>query len=318
MRVLVMGSGAIGGYYGARLQEAGHEVAFVARGAHLAALRERGLELRADHQSRRVSPIDALARPGDVRQPVDLVLFAVKTFDTETAIAAIAPIMRQGATVLTFQNGVDGPDRLAAAFGAEHVLAGVTRVSTTLVEPGVILQRNDLTAIVCGGVAGGVTPRVAAVAAAFRGAGVEVTVTANVMLEVWNKFIMLAPQATITTVCDLPTGPIRETRAGRELYETLIAEAVTVARGSGVPLAPDAGARVMEFVDALPYDGTTSLSVGYQRRQRVELDQLTGAIVRRARTLNLPAPTFEALYRVLAIRALAFDGLGPPSGAIGS
>lgn len=309
MRVLVMGSGAIGGFYGALLHEAGHEVAFVARGAHLAALRERGLELRAATGARVIAPINALARPAELESPVDLVLFAVKTFDTEPAIADLAPVVRGETALLTFQNGVDGPELLATAFGADRVLAGVTRVSTTLAEPGILLQRNDLTAIVIGELAGGVSTRVEAIAGAFRGAGVEVAISDNVLVEVWNKFIMLAPQATLTTACDLPAGPIRETAAGRELYIALIAEAVAVARASGIPLAPDAERAVMDFIDALPYDGTTSLRVGFERRQRVELEQLTGAIVRRARTLGVPVPTFETLYRVLTVRALSFQGL---------
>lgn len=309
MRVLVMGSGAIGGFYGALLHEAGHEVVFVARGPHLEALREHGLELRAASGTRTLAPVHAVAHPAEVDAPIDLVLFAVKTYDTESAIAGVAPAMREDTVLLTFQNGVDGPDLLANGFGAERIVAGVTRVSTTLAEPGVILQRNDLTAIVIGGMAGA-GARVNGVAEAFRAAGVAVTVSPHVLVEIWNKFVMLAPQATLTTACDLPAGPIRETPAGRELYEALIAEAVAVARACGAPLAPDAGQQVLRFIDALPYDGTTSLRVGFERRQRVELEHLTGALVRRARLHGVPVPTFETLYRVLTVRALAFHGLG--------
>lgn len=309
MRVLVMGSGAIGGYYGGLLCQHGHDVVFVARGEHLAALRERGLELRQAGSATRLSPVTAVATPAEAGAGFDLVLFTVKTYDTAAAIEGLRPAVGPATAVLTLQNGVESSDLLGAAFGAERVLAGTTRISTTLAEPGVILQQNPLTALVIGELTGVVTPRVEMLAAAFREAGVEVTVSRDILVEVWNKFLMLAPHASITSACDAPVGPIRETPEGRALYRTMIAEAVAVGRALGIALAADTEQRILDFIDALPPGGKTSMQIGFERRQRVELEQLTGTIVRRGRALGVPTPAFDTLYAVLTVRALMFGGV---------
>lgn len=309
MRVLVMGSGGLGGYFGGMLAERGHDVTFVARGAHLAALRARGIEIRANEGTYRVAPVSAVAAPHEATGPVDLVLFTVKGYDAESAAEALRPVIGPETAVLTLLNGVDSAEQLSAALGAEHVLPGSTFIRSTLAEPGVIEQMGTLRRVVFGESTGSVTPRVEAIAQAFRDIGTEAVTAENSRLAVWQKFVMQAPHATMTSVCQMPCGPIRETPEGEALYRTLIAECCAVGRASGVPLPPDAEETAMGVVYAFLYEQKTSMSIDYERGNRVELEELTGAVIRRGRALGVLTPTFDVLYGVLKVRALASGGL---------
>lgn len=306
MRVLVMGAGGVGGYYGGVLTRHGHDVTLVARGAHLAALRERGLELRPFDGEPAVLPVKAVGSPDEADAGFDLVLFTVKGYDTETAAPLLRPVVGERTAVLTMQNGVDHVDYLSATFGAERVLAGTTMVAATIAEPGVIVQSTPFTTVVLGELSGEVTPRVEAIAAALRDAGVEVTVSRDARVAVWNKFAMLAPHASLTSACATPVGPIRATPEGAALYRALIAETVAVGRASGVPLA-DAGERAWAFIQSLPEGAKSSMQRDFERQGRTELEQLTGAVVRRGRDLGVPTPHFDVLYAVLKARAHSFQ-----------
>ncbi|MCC6629474.1 MAG: 2-dehydropantoate 2-reductase [Chloroflexi bacterium] len=309
MRVLVMGAGAVGAYYGATLALRGHEVAFVARGAHLAAMRAQGLTVHSGGQTHRLQPVRAVAAPAESDAPVDLVLFTVKGYDTDTAALALRPVIGPDTAVLTLLNGVDSADQLAAALGAEHVLAGTTLILTSLTAPGVIDQTSPFRRITFGELVGGVTPRAETIATALREAGVEVTLSPDPLVGVWTKFIMQAPHATMTTACDSALGPIRDTPEGTALYRTLIEEVVAVGRTAGVALPPDAVETTVAVIRDFPAAAKTSMQRDFEARRRTELDQLTGAVVRRGRALGVPTPAFIALYAVLRVRALAFGGV---------
>jgi len=308
MRVLVMGTGGIGGLCGALLAQHGNEVTFVARGAHLAALLERGLELRSGGQVARLRPVRAVAEPAAAEGPAELVLFTVKTYDTAVALQALQPAIGPGTAVLTLQNGVESAAQLSAGLGAEHVLVGTALMFSAIVEPGVI-EAGPLRRITLGEQSGAVTPRVEAIAATLRDAEIEATVATDARRAVWEKFVALAPHATAASACQLPIGPIRSVPEGAALYRTLIEETVAVGRADGVALPADAADRAFALSMALPDDARNSMERDYQLKRRVELDQLTGAVVRRARDLGVPTPAFDTLYAVLRVRALAFGGL---------
>jgi 2-dehydropantoate 2-reductase len=309
MRVVVMGAGAVGGYYGWALATRGHDVAFVARGAHLAAMRERGLEVRSGGQAHLLRPVAAVASPSEVDGPVDLVLFTVKGYDVAEAAAALRPLIGPATAVLTLLNGVDSAEQLAEAFGPEHVLAGTTLILTSIAAPGVIEQTSPFRRITMGELAGGVSPRAEAIAAALTEAGVEVTLSPDPLVGVWTKFIMQAPHATMTTACESALGPIRDTPEGEALYLTLIREVVAVGRAAGVALPADAVEATMAVIRAFPAEAMTSMQRDFAARRRTELDQLAGAVVRRGAALGVPTPAFAALYAVLRVRALAFGGV---------
>ena len=313
MRVLVMGTGGLGGYYGWALASHGHDVTFVARGAHLAAIREHGLTLRSlvTNETHVVKPARAVETPAEAAPgpDFDLIIFTVKAFDTETAAALLPPAVGANTAVLTLQNGVDSVDLLGASVGPEHVLAGTTRINCVIGEPGVIVQNTPFSKLEMGELSGEATPRIAAIADAFRATGIEVFVSDDPLREVWTKFIMIAPHASLTASTGEAVAAIRAVPEGLALYRQLIEETVAVGRASGVNLAPDATERTMDFITNLPPGAKTSLLFDYERKNRVELDYLTGTVVRRGRSLGVPTPGFDALYAVLKVRALAFGGL---------
>jgi 2-dehydropantoate 2-reductase len=304
-----MGTGGLGGYYGGVLAQRGHEVTFVARGAHLAAMRERGLELRSGGQTTLLHPVRAVGSPADAGSGFDLVLFTVKTYDTEAAAAALRPALGPATAVLPLQNGVDSVERLSRALGADRVLVGTTLIGSVIVEPGVIDQSTALRRITLGEQSGEVTPRVEAIAAALRDAGVEVTTTADPLVPVWEKFVMFSACASVGSAAQAPFGPIRETPEGLALVRALLAEAIAVGRASGVALPDAVFDRSLETFMALPPTHKTSMQRDYERRGRVELEGTTGTVVRRGRELGVPTPVHDVLYAVLKVRAAAFGGL---------
>jgi 2-dehydropantoate 2-reductase len=310
VKVLVMGAGAVGGFYGAALAGRGHDVIFVARGAHLAALRERGLTIRREGGATVLRPVHAVADPAEAGGDIELVLFTVKGYDTELAARALGPVVGPRTTVLTLQNGVESGDRLGAMLGAEPILIGTTLIATTVAAPGIIDQANPLWRVELGEPSGAITPRVEGVAAALRDAGVEVRVTADVRRAVWDKFIRLAPGATLTSACQATIGEVRSTPEGAALYRALIAETVTVGRAAGAALPPDAVETAVRAIQALPADMRTSMQLDYERRRRVELEGITGAVVRLGRRLGVATPSYDPIYAVLRVRAAAFGGLG--------
>jgi 2-dehydropantoate 2-reductase len=309
-----MGAGGVGAYYGGVLADRGHDVTFVARGAHLAALRERGLELRVGDRTCRLERIKALRAPTAAAE-IDLVLFAVKAYDSADAIAAIRSVVTPATTILTLQNGVDGPEVLAAAFGAQQVVIGPTFIVSEVVEPGVIATVPG-PKLLLGEFSGEATPRLQTIADAFGDAGVNVKVTSDGFRAAWEKFVPLAAHSTITSACQLPIGPIRESPEGQALYRMLIGEAAAVGRACGVALPANAEAIALGTLMSGPPSATSSLQRDFAARRRVELDHLAGAVVRRARERNVPTPGFDALYAVLKLQALAFGGLG--AGQVGT
>jgi 2-dehydropantoate 2-reductase len=303
MRILVMGTGAVGGCYGVMLARAGHDVTFVARGAMLAALRERGLELRAPGGTYRLQPTRAVATPAEAGRESELILFTVKGYDTESALSALRPAIGPTTAVLTLQNGVDSAGVLSAAFGSEPVVVGTTTINAAVLEPGVVEDRGAPVRSTLAELSGAITPRLEAIAAALREAGVETIVQTDPRLGVWQKFVLLAAHATITSATGEALGIIRSAPEGAALYRQLMMEAESVARAEGVPLPPDIVATTHAFIMTMPPQARSSMAIDFARGGRTELEQLTGAIVRRARAAGVPTPGFDALYTVLKVRA---------------
>jgi 2-dehydropantoate 2-reductase len=313
MHILVMGTGGVGGYYGAMLAQAGHDVTFVARGAHLAAIREHGLEVRTQGQTIRIQPAKVVERPADAAgqgSGVDLALFTVKTYDTRTAAEALKPALGSQAAVLTLQNGVDSPSVLAEILGQERVLAGVTFIAASIAEPGVIVENGFSRAVTLGEPSGGeVTPRVKTIVHAFQEAGLDVQATADARQTLWEKFVVVAPHATISALCQTPIGVTRQTPEAMDLYRQMSQEALDVARAAGCTFAPDRAEQIVALFQTAPEGQTSSMQRDYAAQRRVELEALTGSVVRLGQQYGVPTPRFEALYAVLKVRAGTFGGL---------
>jgi 2-dehydropantoate 2-reductase len=301
MRVLVMGAGGVGGHYGGALQAAGHSVTFVARGTHLDALRERGLDLRIGEHRLHLMPVDATDTPPAGRS-FDLVLFTVKTYDTAAAIEALRPAIGPTTAVLTLQNGVESSDVLAAAFGADRVVAGTTVMTSMVVAPGVI-EAAAMRVLVLAELDRPPSPRLARLADAFRDIGADVTVVPDASQAIWEKFVLLAPLATLTSACGQPVGVVREDPESAALLRQLMSEVANLGRARGVPLGPDVEEHAWRRLEAAPASAKTSMQADFEAGRRVELEQITGAVVKLARERGLAAPAFEALYPVLRLRS---------------
>lgn len=300
MRFAILGSGAVGGYYGAKLCRAGHDVTFIARGAHLQAIRERGLAIK--------SPLgDFVARGGAEESPsrvgtVDCVIVAIKSYDNAGALPGLPPLVGPATTVLTLQNGVDSVDECAEVAGREHVLGGSAYIATAVEQPGLIVQTGTHRRIVFGEVFGAAaepSARVRALRDAFAGADIEVEAVADARIPLWEKFIYLSPFAAFTGASRLPIGPIWGFDHVRETFFAAAAEVEQVARAEGVAVSAAMRARVEQYMAALPPSTRSSLLIDLQQGKRIEVEALQGSVVRRGRKAGVPTPIHAALYAVL-------------------
>jgi 2-dehydropantoate 2-reductase len=301
MKIAVLGSGAVGGYYGAKLARAGHDVTFIARGAHLAAIRERGLEIRSpmvgDFTVKAPAEEDT-SRVG----PVDVVLYAVKTYDNATALPMVRPMIGDQTSVLTVQNGVDSVSEVAAVTGERPVLGGTTYIATALTAPGVIEQTGTHRRIVLGEVFGRLprmSERVRQIHSALAGADIQAEAVEDGRVPIWEKFIFLVSLAGFTGGTRLPIGPVWADPFIRQQFLEGCREIERVARAEGVPIAPDVIPRIEAYVGGIPRTMRSSLLIDLSQGKRIEVEALHGAVVRRAAKAGVPAPITSTLYAVL-------------------
>jgi 2-dehydropantoate 2-reductase len=301
MKFAVLGSGAVGGYYGAKLARAGHDVTFVARGAHLKAIRDRGLEIRSPALGSFTVRAKAEQDTASVGV-VDTVIVAVKAYDNSTALPLIRPMLGPETSVLTLQNGVDSVHELAVQVGEAAVLGGTTYIATALAEPGVIEQTGTHRRIVFGEVFGRlprVTDRVTAIHEALAAADVQAEAVGDGRVPIWEKFIFLVSLAGFTGAARLPIGPIWHDAFIRERFLDGCREVERLARAEGVPVAPDVIDRIRTYIEAIPGTMRSSLLIDLSQGKRIEVEALHGAVVRRAQKAKVDAPIMSTLYAVL-------------------
>jgi 2-dehydropantoate 2-reductase len=301
MRIAIMGSGAVGGYYGARLSLAGHDVTFIARGTHLEAIRARGLQVRSPAFGDFTATAHAEQDTTAVG-PVDLVLYAVKAYDNATAIPALQPLLGPRSTVLTLQNGVDSVNELAAAVGEDRVLGGTTYIATALAGPGVIEQTGTHRRIIFGEVFGtlpALTDRVAGIERALSGADIQAEAVGDGRVPIWEKFIFLASLAGFTGAARLPIGAIWQDGWCRAQFLNGCREVERVARAEGVPVATGVIARIETYIAGIPGTMRSSLLIDLSQGKRIEVEALHGALVRRAARTGVEVPIMSTLYAVL-------------------
>jgi 2-dehydropantoate 2-reductase len=301
MRFAILGSGAVGGYYGAKLARAAHDVTFIARGAHLSAIRTRGLEIRSpmvgDFVVRAAAEEDT-SRVG----PVDVVVVAVKAYDNPTALPLVAPMLGPDTTILTLQNGVDSVAELAALYGEARVIGGPTYIATALAAPGLIEQTGTHRRIVFGEVLGALprmTDRVRRIQEALAGADVQAEAVEDGRTPIWEKFIFLAALAGFTGAARLPIGPVWADPVIRAQFLDACREIERVARAEGVPVVDGIIERIGEYVGKIPGSMRSSLLIDLSQGKRIEVEALQGALVRRAARLGIPVPIMSTLYAVL-------------------
>lgn len=300
MHIAVVGAGAVGGFYAARLARSGERVTVIARGAHLQAIQERGLLIWSP-LGNHVVRLEAESDPALVG-PVDVVILAVKTYNNQQVLPLLPLLCGPDTAVLTLQNGVASADALADAVGPERVLAGTTYVATEIIAPGLILQTGVHRRVILGEAFGDrheVSARVARIAAALARADVHAETVPDGRVPLWEKLVYLATFAAFTGVSRQPAGAIWGDDVGREAFLLVAAEVEAVARAEGVPIAADVIDRMVGYLDALPPDTRSSFLIDLEQGKPTELEALQGDVVRRGRARGVPTPGMTALYAAL-------------------
>lgn len=298
MRIAVIGAGGVGGAFGAALANAGADVTFVARGAHLDAMRRNGLRVEGGRGETIVNPAQATNDPATIGT-VDYLLFCVKLWDVESAGETIRPLIGPNTAVIPFQNGIDAADRLIPILGPQAVMGGVAQISATIAEPGVIRQTGTFMRLVFGELAGGKSERGEAFLAMCKKAGFDATHSDKIVTELWMKFILLATNSALTAATRTPIGILREDPDIAPLFGRCCAEVIAVAKARGVPLPEDALEKCAGFTKAAPPAMMASMAHDLIRGGRIELPWLSGKVVALGRELGVPTPVHEVLYAVL-------------------
>lgn len=298
MRIAVFGAGGVGGYFGGKLAKSGVDVSFLARGPHLAALRDNGLLVRSTHGDFALESVQATEEPDEIG-PVDYVLITVKSDQTEAAAMAAKPLLHGETVVLSLQNGVDNEDKLAAIVGPERVVGGAAYIFATIEQPGVIAHTGGPAALKVGELAGGRSERVERFVAAGTSAGFAIDQTEDIKATLWSKFAFICAQAGTTAAVRLPIGEVRTSPAARELFRRIVDEVCAVARAEGVDLPNDLSDKHVAFADGLGSGDYSSLHYDLTHGKPMELEALLGEVVRRGEQTRVSTPMSEALYAVL-------------------
>lgn len=322
MRVAVIGSGGVGGFVGGTLARAGHDVAFLARGEHLRALRERGLRVRSTGGDFDVPTVRATDRVDELG-PAELFLFTVKAYDTTAVAERLRPLIAPGAAVLTLQNGIDNPDLIDRALGKGTALPGTIRIETTIVEPGVIAHTSKGHSIRFGeidaragsasdgGEAGSRSERVERLIARFTEAGLNARVPDDMRAELWDKFLFIVPFAGLTTLARAAIGEILAVPELAAVLEALYREAAAVAAADNANLGDDPAGRTLANVRKLHPEFKSSMQRDLERGKPLEVDALLGAMARIGRRHGIPTPVTDAVYGVLKLEDLRARGTVP-------
>ena len=298
MKVAILGAGAVGGYYGALLAHSGQEVTFIARGAHLAAILDRGLRIESVHGDFQVCPVQASDDPAQVG-PVDLVLVTVKSYNLENAAEAGRPLIGPQTAALPLLNGLDAADRLAAVWGGEHVLAGLTHISASVPAPGVIRQVSAVRRITFGERDGAITPRAERIYSTLAASGAEAVLTPAIDVALWEKFLFIASISGVCCLSRQPMGIVLATPDTRRLYIEALREVEAVARARGVALPPDAVERTLKTTEGFAPQTKPSLLAALEAGQRLELEAMSGTVVHYGRQAGVPTPVHAVVYAAL-------------------
>ncbi|MFL5571565.1 MAG: ketopantoate reductase family protein, partial [Gemmatimonadaceae bacterium] len=294
----VLGAGAIGAYYGGQLARAGHDVTLYARGDNLAAIRERGLEIRTPDGSSvvQLAATDRVQELGNA----DFAILGVKSYSLDSIATVVQSVARNGAAILPFLNGVETTERLIAlGVPRGSILGGVTRISVARVQPGVVERRGAFQSVIVGELDNRITERVKSIVTAFRDAGVDANTSNQIELDLWQKFVFIAAIAASCGLARTPIGPLRDRPLGRRLLQRAVQEVVDVARARGIPFAADETARVIGAIDGLPPGTKPSFLLDIEAGGPTELDTLSGAVSRYAAAAGIQTPIHDTVAAVL-------------------
>ena len=306
MKIAVMGAGGVGGYFGGLMARAGLDVTFIARGPHMEAINRDGLTvesgLKGDFNVSAKATNDTAALG-----PVDLVIYTVKMYHNPEAIETVRPLVGPDTVILTLQNGIDNGDRLSAAFGKKHVMVGMAAVQARIERPGVVAQLGTLGSVTFGEIDGGVTPRGEKLLEVFKQGEWDVELTDNAMRALWRKFIYLTGSAEVNAATQITYGEMRTIPETRALIINAWREIVDVAQARGADVGEDIMEWCESFLDSFAADGMTSLGNDFRAERPVELEGLTGTVMRLGAEVGVPTPIHSTIYALLKPAALRIE-----------
>jgi len=308
MKIAVVGTGGVGGYYGGLLAQKGHDVTFIARGEHLQAIRTNGLQVKSKFGDFVIKPARATDAPVEVG-PADLVLFCTKTYRTDEAALTAKPLVGPNTTVLSLQNGVDAADRIGVIVGPEHMLAGATWLSAAIESPGVIRQASDFRRVVVGELDGSTSPRLQAVYDAFKETGTAAEISPDIRGVLWTKLVFISTASGFGSLTRLPMAAYRAVPETRQLITAMMHETAAVAAAHGIRLAPDVVETWLAFVDNLGPTIKASMQLDVEAGRPSELESLIGVIGRKGRERGVSTPVADMLYGCLLPGELKARGL---------
>jgi 2-dehydropantoate 2-reductase len=301
MKIVMMATGGVGGYYGARLAAADADVHFIARGAHLAALRTNGLKLISANGDLHLRSVQATDDPAMIGT-ADIVIFAVKQYDTEAAAKLIVPLIADETAVISIQNGMDPQERLKTIVGREHVMGGTTYITgAKVISPGIITHTGSIARLVFGEYDGSVSLRGERFLKTCKTAGIDALFSTNIGKEMWAKFALLSAFSGVSTMLRKAAGPIMSDPNTRKLLKDAIAETVAVAKAKGIDLGDDYVAKHGDFYGTIPPDTKSSMLMDLENGRRIELNWLSGAVAQFGDELGVPTPTHHAIYGALKL-----------------
>jgi 2-dehydropantoate 2-reductase len=299
-----MAAGGVGGYYGAKLAAAGHDVFFIARGAHKDAIEKNGLKVESVNGDIHIAKANVTDDPAEVG-PVDVVLFAVKLWDTEKAAEACRPLLGPNTRVITMQNGVDSYERIAPIVGAERAIPAVTYVVTVIDRPGVIRQDSKFQSIICGPHDNRDDAPLKAFVEAAKAAKIDITLSDDIQRDRWHKFIFLSATSGATAVTRYPMGPILKDPDTRALFHAIMRETLKVGQAKGVKLADGYADERLAFADGhVPASMKASMANDLDRGNRLELDWLAGTVSRMGKEAGVPTPVNDTVYAALKLHRM--------------
>ena len=298
MRIVIFGTGGVGGYFGGRLAQAGEDVTFIARGEHLRAIKANGLKVDSPQGDFVIHPAKAT---GDVNEvgTTDLVILGVKAWQVPEAARAIKPIAGSKTTVVPMQNGVDAVAQLVAELGADNVIGGLCRIVSFVVDPGHIRHAGFAPTIIIGELDNRHSERIAKIEEVFRHAGLDTTIAADIQVALWTKFLFIASFSGVGALANAPAGVVRSDPKWRALILSAMEEIYALAHARGVKLPPDSVEKVMAAVDGLPEDATSSMQRDIAAGKPSELESQNGAVVRMARESGVAVATHTLIYQTL-------------------
>jgi 2-dehydropantoate 2-reductase len=304
MKIAAMAAGAVGGYFGARMAAAGHDVFFIARGANLEAMRKNGLKIESVHGDLHLPKPNVTDDPAKAG-PVDIVLFAIKLWDTEKAAELARPLVGPDTRVITLQNGVDSVERVAPILGASNTIGGVAYIATTIAAPGIIRHTSSFARMRFGRADKKPDAPLQAFVDAGKAAKIDVAISADIERERWEKFAFLTAMAGSTAGLRSSIGPIVADPELRAFFRRLMEEACAVGKAKGVSLDPAYLEERMKFVQNTVEPGMkASMAHDLERGNRLELDWLNGKVRELGRALDVPTPAHDTVYTVLKLHRM--------------